>query len=96
MLIYNFKGNDSQRIKFNRKLLNYNTQSHKGKYKKKTKGILQQYQKPTRSLIIFQKNNLKKIKKILTEFKIDYALYEIKQLKNPVIQRKKIAFINKL
>lgn len=77
MLIYNFKGNDSQRIKFNRKLLDYNTQSHKGKYKKKTTGILKQYQKPTRSLIIFQKNNLKKI---LTEFKIDYTLYEIKQL----------------
>lgn len=80
MLIYNFKGNDSQRIKFNRKLLNYNTQSHEGKYKKKTKGILKQYQKPTRSLIIFPKNNLKQIKEILTEFKIDYTLYEIKQL----------------
>jgi len=80
MLIYNFKGNDSERIKFNRKLLNYNTQSHKGKYKKKTEGILKQYQRPARSLIIFQKNDLEKIKKILTEFKIDYTLYEIKQL----------------
>lgn len=77
ILIYNLKGNDSERIKFNRQLFKYNIQSHKGKYKTTSKGILKKYEKPVRSVVIFDKRNIIKVKKIISKFNVDYRLYEI-------------------
>ena len=77
ILIYNLKGNDSERISFNRKLFQYNTQSHRGKYKTISKGVLKKYEKPARSVIIFNKKDIAKVRKVTDESKVDYRLYEI-------------------
>ena len=76
-MIYDLKGNDSNRIKFNRELFEYNLHSHKGKYNTKSKGILKEYSKPIRSVIIFNNNDLKKVKKLLKKYSLFYKLYEI-------------------
>lgn len=81
MLIYDIPGgNDTTRIAFNRKLFNYNVQSHQGKYKRKSKGILPKYEKPTKSCVIFKKEYLSKVKKLCNELKIQYMLYQVKRL----------------
>lgn len=83
MMIYKIPNGDSVlRISFNRKLLNYNIQSHKGKYKTKTKGILDKFEKPTKSCIIFEKKFLSDVKKLCKEVGVDYMLYQIEKLKN--------------
>ncbi len=76
-MIYNLKGNDSERISFNRKLFQYKLQSHKGKYKTVSKGALKKYEKPVRSVVIFNKKDIAKVKKLIDEWKIDSKLYEI-------------------
>lgn len=76
-MIYNLKGNDSERIGFNRRLFKYNLQSHNGKYKTTSKGVLDKYEKPTRSVVIFDKRDLSKVKKIICKFNVDYRLYDI-------------------
>jgi len=78
-MIYDLKGKDSERIKINRKLFQYKIQSHKGKYQKTTKGILTNYEKPTRSVVIFNKTKLSPVKKLIEENKIKHKLYEITQ-----------------
>lgn len=60
-------------------MFQYKTQSHKGKYKKTTKGILTIYEKPTRSVVIFNKTKLPQIKKLIEENNIKHKLYEITQ-----------------
>ena len=79
IMTYDLKGKDTQRIKFNRLLFQYNIQSHKGKYKSTSKGILEKYEKPVRSVVIFNKEDLSKVRGILNEFQMDYRLYEIKK-----------------
>lgn len=79
LMIYDLKGKDSERIKINRKLFQYKIQSHKGKYQKMTKGILTNYEKPTRSVVIFDKTKLLQVKKLIEENKIKHILYEITQ-----------------
>jgi len=79
-MIYNIpKGSDVTRISFNRRLFNYNLQTHNGKYKSKTKGILENFEKPIRSCVIFQEKNYTKVKKLCEEFKIVVNFYEIKK-----------------
>jgi len=77
IMIYDLKGKDSQRIMFNRALFQYNLQSHKGKYKTKSKGILKDYSKLVRSVVIFNKEDLINVKKLLNKYKIYYKLFEI-------------------
>lgn len=77
IMIYNLKGNDSERVAFNRKLFQYNLQSHQGKYKTTSKGVLKIYEKPTRSVVIFNKRDINKVKKIIDKFNVDYRIYEI-------------------
>lgn len=78
-MIYNLDGRDSNRIKFNRKLFNYNLQSHKGKYQATSNGILKKYEKPIRSVIIFEKKFLNKVKNLLEEYGITNKLYQIQK-----------------
>ena len=81
LMIYSIpKGNDVTRIAFNRKLFNYNLQTHKGRYKSTTKGILEEFEKPIRSCVIFQEKNLSKVKNLCEQFKIIAHFYEIKKL----------------
>lgn len=77
IMIYDLKGNDSNRIKFNRELFEYKIQSHRGKYKTKSKGFLKEYLKPVRSVIIFNKLDLKKVQEILKKYNLTCKLYEI-------------------
>jgi hypothetical protein len=77
IMIYDLKGDDSRRIKFNRGLFEYNIQSHGGKYKTKSKGILKEYTKLSRSVVLFDADNIKKVKKFLNEFEVERKLYEI-------------------
>lgn len=77
LMIYNLNGKDSERIKFNRKLFHYKNQSHKGKYETISKGILKEYEKPVRSVVIFDKTNINKVKRISAELKVSCKIYEI-------------------
>ena len=79
LMIYNIpEGDDITRITFNRQLFNYNIQSHKGKYQKKSKGILTNYEKPVRSCVIFDKEKLEQVKKLCKKLDIRTKFYEIK------------------
>ena len=81
MMIYAIpKGNDATRITFNRKLFTYNLQSHKGRYSSKSKGILTNFVKPTRSCVIFNKEKFEKVKSLCDSLKIISKFYEIKEL----------------
>lgn len=79
VMIYNLNGKDSDRIRFNRKLFYYKLQSHKGKYQTKSKGILKNYEKPVRSVVIFENKYLNNVKKLLNEYKIYHKLYYIQR-----------------
>jgi len=74
------KGNSILRISFNRRLFDYNIQSHSGRYKKKSKGILTEYEKPTRSCVIFNEENLENVRNLCIELSIEAKFYEIKRL----------------
>jgi len=81
LMIYKIpEGNDSVRISFNREMFEYRVQSNKGKYDKKSKGILKKYKKPVRSVIIFDKDMLNKVKEICNKFKVTYELYKIEEI----------------
>lgn len=81
MMIYSIPdGNAVKRIAFNRRLIDYNIQTHNGKYKGKTKGILKEYEKPIRSCIIFSKKYLSQVKELCKELEIPTKFYEIKKL----------------
>lgn len=75
-MIYSI-GEDAKRISFNRKLFSYKIQSHAGKYKYKSKGILTQYEKPLRSVVIFDKGKLPETKKLCKKFNVEVKFYEI-------------------
>ncbi len=78
MMIYAIpKGDSSVRISFNRKLFNYKIQSHKGKYKKKTEGVLKEFERPTKSRIIFDEEYLLNVNSICEQFKIRRIFYNI-------------------
>ncbi len=78
LMIYQIpQGNAIKRITFNRKLFAYNIQSHKGKYKNKTNGILEEYEKPTRSCVIFTSEHTPKVKELCKELAIPIKLYKI-------------------
>lgn len=77
LMIYNLNGKDSKRIKLNRILFQYKNQSHQGKYETISKGILKEYEKPVRSVVIFDKTNLNKVKRIMMELKLSCKIYEI-------------------
>lgn len=80
-MIYSIPEGDSiVRINFNRKLFTYNVQSHKGKYKRKTKGILSKVDKPIKSCVIFDRRFLKDVRRLCREYKIDFKLYLVKPL----------------
>lgn len=76
-MIYNLNGKDSERIKLNRKLFQYKNQSHQGKYETISKGILKEYEKPVRSVVIFDKTSLNKVKKVMVELGVPCKIYEI-------------------
>lgn len=78
MMVYAIpKGNSSVRISFNRKLFNYKRQSHKGKYKKKTEGVLKEFERPTKSCIIFDEEYLLNVDSICEQFKIRRIFYNV-------------------
>lgn len=78
MMIYAIpKGDSSVRISFNRKLFNYKRQSHKGKYKKRTKGVLKSFERPTKSCIIFDEEYLLEVNSICEQFKIHRIFYNV-------------------
>lgn len=79
IMIYSLDGKDSSRIRFNRKLFNYKLQSHKGQYRTTSKGILENCEKPVRSVVIFENKYLKKVKNLVNEHKLFYKLYEIQR-----------------
>lgn len=80
-MIYSIpEGKDVLRITFNRKLFNYNLQSHEGKYKKKSPGILFEYEKPLRSVVIFDQTKLKDVKTLCSKLSIDAKFYIIKKI----------------
>ena len=70
-------GDDKLRIKFNRELFNYSIQSHKGKYKSKSKGILNNYEKLTKSCILFDHHKLNEIKNLCAKLNINTRFFEI-------------------
>lgn len=78
-MIYSI-GEDAKRITFNRKLFSYKIQSHEGKYKYKSKGILTQYEKPLRSVIIFDKEKLIETKKLCDKLNVEAKFYEITKI----------------
>ena len=81
MMIYSIpEGNASTRIAFNRKLFCYRIQSNEGKFDKKTKGILKEFKKPLRSIIIFNKSQYQEDKKLCTQFKIKFQFYGVKEI----------------
>ncbi|MFH0875763.1 MAG: hypothetical protein V1859_07535 [archaeon] len=81
MMIYSIPdGKDAIRITFNRKLFNYNLQSHEGKYKKKSQGILSKYEKPLRSVVIFDKDKLAAVEVLCSQLSIDAKFYLIKEI----------------
>ena len=77
LMIYDLKGKDSERIQLNRGLFCYRIQSHHGKYKRVSKGILKIYEKPVRSVVIFGKDYLGKVKRLMSSFKAKCKFYEI-------------------
>ena len=78
LLIYDLKGNDSQRILFNRRLFHYNMQSHEGRYKATSRGILKEFEKPVRSVVIFEKKYLTQVFKLVKNTpNLSYSFYEI-------------------
>lgn len=74
------EGNSSLRISFNRKLFPYRMQTHKGKYDKKTNGILTEFRRPINCVVIFPKKNLESVKKLCEEFKINAEFYVGKKI----------------
>lgn len=81
LMIYQIPEGDAiRRITFNRKVFAYNLQSHNGKYKRKSQGLLTEYEKPIRSCIIFEYKYFPKIKEICEKLAISYKLYEIIQI----------------
>lgn len=76
-MVYDLKGKDSKRIQLNRGLFCYKIQSHHGKYKRISNGILKIYEKPVRAVVIFSKGYLNKVKKLMMHFKTKCKFYEI-------------------
>jgi len=82
IMIYDLRGDDIERIGFNRKLFQYSIQSHKGRYKTKSKGVLKDYIKLARSVVMFSLSDIALVKSILKQSKAKYKLYEVhKELK---------------
>lgn len=79
LMIYSV-GKDAKRIAFNRKLFSYKIQSHAGKYKYQSKGILTQYEKPLRSVVIFDKGKLLETKKLCKKLNIEAKFYNIMEI----------------
>ena len=74
------KGDASTRISFNRKLFPYRVQGNNGKFDKKTTGILQKYEKPIRSCVIFDKSKLTLVKNLCLKFKIEAQFYKVEHI----------------
>ena len=82
-MIYHIpNGNDALRIKFNRELFSYKTQSHLGKYVRFTKGILTNYNKPIRSCVIFNQKKIQEVQKLCKKMKINASFFKIEKIKN--------------
>ena len=77
IMIYDLEGEDSKRIRFNRELFQYKIQSHKGKYNTLSNGVLKNYEKLAKSIVIFDKGFLSKVIKIIKKFGVSCRLYEI-------------------
>ena len=81
LMIYQIPEGDAiKRITFNRKVFAYNLQSHNGKYKRKSQGLLTEYEKPIRSCIIFEHKYILEIRKICEKLAISFKIYEIVQI----------------
>ena len=76
-MVYDLNGNDSERIGFNRRLFQYSIQSHQGRYKTKSKGVLKNYIKLARSVVMFSLSDIALVKSILKQSKAKYKLYEV-------------------
>ncbi len=74
------KGDSVIRIRFNRKLFSYKIQSHRGKYKTNSKGVLTKYEKPTKSCVIFEKDNLDDIRILCRKFKVKPRFFSVQEL----------------
>ncbi|MFT4312518.1 MAG: hypothetical protein ACMXYF_04795, partial [Candidatus Woesearchaeota archaeon] len=81
LMIYHIpKGDASTRISFNRKLFPYRVQGNSGKFDKKTIGILQKYEKPIRSCVIFDEVKITQVKNLCREFKIAAQFYKVEKI----------------
>ncbi len=81
MLIYAIPNADKKlRVQFCRRLYDYKVDSHKGRYSTTTRGILDKFERPTRSCIIFEKSKMKKIKELCDEFKIQVMFYKVERI----------------
>ncbi len=81
LMIYSIPaGNSSLRITFNRELFPYNIQSHYGKYSRKSKGILIEYDKIIKSVIYFDKVYLSDVKKLVEKFNVAARFFEAKEI----------------
>lgn len=82
IVCYKFKDMSlKDRNKFRRSLFGGIEKTHGGRYKTEFKGFLsdKNYEKPVRSVLVIDKNDLKGAEKILKSFKAEYFIYEIKQ-----------------
>lgn len=65
------------RVKFTREMFGSDVQSHRGKYKYKTRGALQDYEKPVRSVVIVPEEERIKAKNILNKYHAEVFIYKI-------------------
>lgn len=79
LMLYSI-GNDVKRIQFNRKLFSYKTKTQGGKYSSTTKGILDKYEKPMRSVILFEITKLKHVKELCKKDKISAIFYRVSEI----------------
>jgi hypothetical protein len=81
LMIYQFPaGNSSIRISFNRELFPYKIQSHFGKYSRKTTGVLQEYEKIIKSVILFEETYLLDVKRIVEKYSIQARFFKSKEI----------------
>lgn len=73
-------GNSSIRISFNRELFPYKVQSHFGKYSRKTQGVLQEYEKVIKSVILFEDKYLAEVQKIVQKYSVQARFFKSKEI----------------
>lgn len=79
MIYFLEKGNDAKRFRFNRALFPYKIQSHSGKYSRKSQGILHDYDKITKSVILFDEKYYNSVINLVKELSVDAKFFTVKE-----------------